>query len=118
MAYTKNVDLLQPIDLAQRLDKIAHYLRQVSASACIPTLPLGFRLPSRRALPPLRNLDVLHLDDRPFDAPGAGGLVGDLLQDRVDLLALGEQLVELVLAEHGPQRRLRDLRRRDHEVLD
>ena len=29
-----------------------------------------------------------------------------------------EQLVELVLAEHAPQRRLCDLRRRDHEVLD
>jgi hypothetical protein len=40
------------------------------------------------------------------------------LQDRVDLLALGEQLVELVLAEHRAQRRLRDLRGRDHEVLD
>ena len=49
---------------------------------------------------------------------GRGRLVDDLLQDRVDLLALGEQLVEQVLAEHGAQRRLRDLRRRDHEVLD
>ena len=49
---------------------------------------------------------------------GRGRLVDDLLQDRVDLLALREQLVEHVLAEHRPQRRLRDLRRRDHEVLD
>ena len=49
---------------------------------------------------------------------GAVCLVDDLLEDRVDLVALGEQLVEQVLAEHRPQRRLRDLRRGDHEVLD
>ena len=51
-------------------------------------------------------------------APGRRRLVDDLLQDRVDLVALGQELVERVLAEDAPQRRLRDLRRRDHEVLD
>ena len=48
----------------------------------------------------------------------ASGLVDDLLEDRVDLVALGEQLVEHVLTQHVAQRRLGDLRRRDHEVLD
>ena len=41
-----------------------------------------------------------------------------VLQDRVDLVRSREELVEHVLAEHGAQRRLRDLRRRDHVVLD
>ena len=39
-------------------------------------------------------------------------------EDLVDLVALGEQLVERVLAEHRAQRRLGDLRRRDEVVLD
>ena len=30
---------------------------------------LGLRLPGHRALHPLRDLDVLHLDDRNLDAP-------------------------------------------------
>jgi hypothetical protein len=81
-------------------------------------LALGLGLPGHRALHALRDLDVLDLDDRDLDAPGRGLLVDDRLQDRVDLLALRQQLVELMLAEHRPQRRLRDLRRRDHEVLD
>jgi hypothetical protein len=81
-------------------------------------LALGLGLAGHRALHAGRDLDVLHLDDRDLDAPGRGSLVDDLLQDRVDLVALGEQLVEQVLAEHRPQRRLRDLRGGDHEVLD
>src|SRR2546421_1576620 len=84
---------------------------------CAP-LALCLRLARHRALHAARNLDVLHLDDRDLDAPGRGRLVDDPLQNRVDLLALGQQLVEDVLAEDRPQRRLRDLRRRDHEVLD
>ena len=72
-------------------------------------LALGFGLAGHCALHPRRDLDVLHLDDRDLDPPGRGRLVDDLLEDRVDLVALGEELVEEVLAEHGPQRRLRDL---------
>ena len=81
-------------------------------------LALGLGLAGHRALHACGDLDVLHLDDRDLDPPRRGGLVDDLLQDRVDLLALREQLVEHVLAEHGAERRLRDLRRRDHVVLD
>ena len=84
---------------------------------CAP-LALGLRLPRHRPLHAGRDLDVLDLDDRDLDAPGRGGLVDDLLQDRVDLVALREELVEDVLAEDAAQRRLRDLRGRDHEVLD
>ena len=81
-------------------------------------LALGLGLPRHRALHVAGDLDVLDLDDRDLDAPRRGLLVDDPLQDRVDLLALGEQLVERVLAEHGAQRRLRDLRGRGHVVLD
>src|SRR5438270_48571 len=81
-------------------------------------LALGLRLTRHGALHAARDLDVLHLDDRDLDSPGPGRLVDDPLQDLVDLLALGEQLVERVLAEHRPQGRLRDLGRRDHVVLD
>jgi hypothetical protein len=81
-------------------------------------LALGLGLARHRALHPRRDLDVLDLDDRDLDPPGRGRLVDDPLQDRVDLLAFGEELVELVLAQHRAQRRLRDLRGRHHEVLD
>ncbi len=81
-------------------------------------LALGLGLARHRALHALRDLDVLDLDDRDLDAPRRRRLVDDPLQDRVDLLALRQQLVELVLAEHRAQRRLCDLERRGHEVLD
>ena len=81
-------------------------------------LALGLGLPRHRPLHPGGDLHVLDLDDRHLHAPGRGLLVDDLLQDRVDLVSLREELVEQVLAEHRPQRRLGDLRGRDHEVLD
>src|SRR4051794_10104575 len=81
-------------------------------------LALGLRLPRHGALHAARDLDVLHLDDRDLDPPRGGCLVDDLLQDGVDLVALRQQLVERVLTEHRAQGRLRDLRGRDHEVLD
>ncbi len=82
------------------------------------TLALGLCLARHRPLHVGGDLDVLHLDDADLDAPGRRRLVDDPLQDLVDLVALGEQLVEHVLTEHRPQRRLGDLRGRDHEVLD
>ena len=63
-------------------------------------------------------LDVLDLDRRDLDAPGLGLLVDDLLQLDVEPLALGEQRVELGLAEHRAQRGLRDLGGGEEEVLD
>ena len=63
-------------------------------------------------------VDVLDLDRRDLDAPGIGVLVEDLLQLLVQPLALRQQLVELGLPEHAPQRRLGELGRRVEVVLD
>ena len=81
-------------------------------------LALGLGLPRHGALHLLRQVDVLDLDHRHLDAPGIGVRVDDLLQRGVELLALRQQLVELRLAEHGAQRRLRQLRGRVQVVLD
>ena len=42
MAYSKNVDLLEPIDLAEHLDKIELYLGQVCAIAGISKMQLDY----------------------------------------------------------------------------
>src|SRR5437763_1715220 len=42
MPYTKNVDLLEPIDLAEHLDKIELYLGQVCAIAGISKMQLDY----------------------------------------------------------------------------
>src|SRR4026207_2307266 len=76
-----------------------------------PPLALGLGLAGHRPLHAGRDLDVLHLDHAHLDAPGGGLLVDDLLQDLVDLVAVGQELVQRVLAEDAAQRRLRDLRR-------
>jgi hypothetical protein len=49
---------------------------------------------------------------------GIGLLVNDHLQLLIELLALGEQFVELDLAQHAAQRRLRNLRRRLQIIFD
>ena len=81
-------------------------------------LALGLGLTGHGPLHALRQLDVLDLDDRDLDAPRLRLLVDDALQDLVDLVALGEQLVERVLTEHGAQGGLRDLARAHEVVLD
>src|SRR4051812_46345201 len=81
-------------------------------------LALGLGLAGHRALHPLRDADVLDLDRRDLDPPRVGLLVDDLLEGLVEALALGEQHVEVGLAEHGAQRGLRDLRRRGAVALD
>ena len=60
---------------------------------------------------------MLDLDIGDLDAPGVGLRVEDFLDVAVELVALGQHLVEIVLAEHRAQRRLRELARRLHEVL-
>jgi hypothetical protein len=55
-----------------------------------PPLALCLGLARHRPLHALRDLDVLHLDDRDLDSPRRGLLVDDRLEDRVDLLALRE----------------------------
>ena len=82
-----------------------------------PPFPFGFGLPRHGPLHALRDLDVLDLDDAHLDAPGLGLLVDDLLEPSVELVALGEQVVEVGLAQNAPQRRLGDLRGGRDEVL-
>src|SRR5882762_9214195 len=54
-------------------------------------------------------IHVLDLDVRDLDAPVLGGLIEDALQVDVQLVALREQVVHLVLTHHRAQRRLRHL---------
>src|SRR3954452_21156538 len=81
-------------------------------------LALGLGLAGHRVLHPLRDPDVLDLDRGDLHAPWLGLLVDDLLELVVELLALGEQRVEVGLAEHRAQRGLGDLRGRLEEALD
>src|SRR5256886_7421044 len=82
-----------------------------------PPLALGLRLLGHRALHVLGEVDLLDLHRRHLDAPGLGVLVDDPLELLVDLVARREEVVELDLAEHAPERRLRDLRGRVEVVL-
>ena len=50
----------------------------------------------------MRELYVLNFDGADLDAPGLSLLIDDLLEVLVDVLALGEEIVEAVLAEHCP----------------
>src|SRR3954452_20574635 len=81
-------------------------------------LALGLGLTGHRVLHPLRDPDVLDLDGRDLHSPRLRLLVDDLLELVVELLALGEQRVEVGLAEHRAQRGLRDLRGGLEEALD
>ena len=83
-----------------------------------PPFALGLGLAGHRALHPVRQVHVLHFDGRDLDAPRLGPLVDDPLEHGVDLLAVAEQFVELHLAEHGAERRLRQLAGGVEVVLD
>src|SRR5579884_3653253 len=78
----------------------------------------GLGLPGDGADHALVDVDVLDLDIGDLDAPGVGLRVEDLLDVVVELVALGEHLVELVLAEHGTQRGLRELAGGGEKILD
>ena len=81
-------------------------------------LALGLGLAGHGALHALRDADVLDLDRGHLHAPRLGLLVDDLLQALVELLALGQQRVEVGPAEHRAQRGLGDLRRGVPDPLD
>ena len=71
-------------------------------------LALGLRLTGHRPLHLLGHLHVADLHAVHLDAPRLGLGIERDLQLAVDPVALGEQLVELVAADDGAQRRLRD----------
>ena len=73
-----------------------------------PGAPLALRLglAGDGADHALVQVHVLDLDVGDLDAPGVGLLVEDALDVLVELVALGEHLVQLVLAEHRAQRGL------------
>ena len=79
-------------------------------------LALGLGLARDRANHRLVDVDVLDLDVRHLDAPRIGLLVEHFLDVAVQLLALGEEFVQLVLTEDRAQRGLRELAGRLIEV--
>ena len=64
---------------------------------------LGLHLPGHRVDDVGRRADVLHLDAGDLDAPGFGRMVDDGEQPGIDLVALGQGLVEVHRAHHGAQ---------------
>src|SRR3712207_9232532 len=82
-------------------------IRRPPRSTLFPYTTL-FRSPRHRPLHLLRYLHVLDLDDADLDPPGVGLLVYDRLQLVVDLLAVGEEVVEVLLTEDAAQRGLGD----------
>jgi hypothetical protein len=83
-----------------------------------PSLSLRLGAERHRALHLGGYLDVLDLDRRDLDPPRVGVLVDDVLERLVELLALGQQHVEVRLAEHRAQRGLCDLRGGQEIALD
>ena len=99
---------------ADHLGGVAQPLRRLELALRVDhlgaALALGLRLAGHRALHAGRDLHVLDLDGGDLHAPRVGLLVDDLLERVVEPLAVGQQHVEVGLAEHGAQRRLGDLR--------
>src|SRR3989449_1316426 len=81
-------------------------------------LALGLGLLGHGALHVLGQVDLLDLHGRHLDPPWLGVLVDDPLVMLVDLVARRQEVVQLHLAEHAPQRRLGDLRGRVEVILN
>ena len=69
----------------------------------------GLRLPRHRPLHGVGQRDVLDLDTFDVDAPARGRAVDHQLHALVELLSIAQQVVEVALADDGPERGLRDL---------
>ena len=75
MAYSKNVELLEPIDLAEHLDKIELYLGQVCAIAGISKMQLDYwtnkaQIPTKGKKQRIYDMDARR--DRDADQAGEG----------------------------------------------
>ena len=81
-------------------------------------LALGLGLAGDGADHALVEVDALDLDIGDLDAPGFGLLVEHVLDVGIELVALGQHLVEIVLAQHPAQRGLGELAGRDHVIAD
>ena len=75
-----------------------------------PLLALCFGLLGHGAQHRFRHIDLLDFNVGDFHAPGRGMRVENALQTQVDFVAMSEQFVEFLFAEHRPQRGLRELR--------
>ncbi|MPM95218.1 hypothetical protein SDC9_142371 [bioreactor metagenome] len=106
----------------QRLGGLAQLGRGLQLAVGVDHLgaafPLGLGLPRHRALHALGQLDVLDLHDPHLDAPGLGPLVHPGAQVDVEVLAVGQQPVQVDPAEQGSQGGLGDLGGGDLELLD
>src|SRR5215217_119993 len=80
-------------------------------------LPLALCLTSHRPLHVLRDLYVLDLHHADLDPPGVGLLVYDVLELVVYGLSVGQEIVEVLLAEDAPQGSLGDLAGGEDVVL-
>src|SRR5262245_16708493 len=104
----------------QHLRRLQQLLRGLQLAVGVDDLgaprALGFGLLRNRAHHGGVDVHVLDLDGGHLDAPRVGLRIEDLLDIEVELVALGEQLVELVLAEHRAQGGLRELARRLEEI--
>ena len=69
-------------------------------------LAFGLRLPRHRPLQRLRQRHVLDLHPVDMHTPGDGGTVDHQFQAAVELFAVGEQIVQLALADDRSQRGL------------
>src|ERR1035437_2758242 len=81
-------------------------------------LPFGFGLAGHGAFHGVGQLDVLEFDQGDLDAPVDGGDVEDLADVQVDLVGLGQGLVQGVLADDLAQGGLGDLVDGGVDVLD
>ena len=68
-----------------------------------PALAFGFHLPGHGVGDVGGGLQVLDLDPRDLHPPGAGGVVDHVQQAGVDLVALGQHLVQVHGADDGAQ---------------
>src|SRR5215217_6804856 len=122
LAHRLEQPQLQSRRALQTVGGLPEALRGLVLAFCCDDLrpPLAFALglTGHRPLHVLRDLHVFDLDHAHLDAPGLRLLVYDRLQLLVYLLAVGKEVVEVLLPKNAPQGGLGDLAGREDVVLD